>query len=119
MGGSKQPERGSSWMHGLPENTMGQLLGPQQGFPGQAGPSSQLARPPSSVKLFYSFPIPFPPDLSTNLGSITQTLVILQLSPEMEKALLQQVMSLTPEQINMLPAEQRNQVLQLQQILRH
>ncbi|KAK8686682.1 hypothetical protein V6N13_125705 [Hibiscus sabdariffa] len=40
------------------------------------------------------------------------------LNPEMEKALLQQVMSLTPEQIYLLPAEQRNQVLQLQQILR-
>ncbi|XP_051147775.1 cleavage stimulating factor 64 [Andrographis paniculata] len=40
------------------------------------------------------------------------------LTPEMEKALLQQVMSLTPEQINMLPVEQRNQVLQLQQMLR-
>ncbi|GLU18221.1 hypothetical protein SLE2022_345330 [Rubroshorea leprosula] len=39
------------------------------------------------------------------------------LTPEMEKALLQQVMSLTPEQINLLPPEQRNQVLQLQQIL--
>ncbi|XP_024007777.1 activating signal cointegrator 1 complex subunit 2 homolog isoform X2 [Eutrema salsugineum] len=41
-----------------------------------------------------------------------------QISAEMEKALLQQVMSLTPEQINLLPPEQRNQVLQLQQILR-
>ncbi|KAL3529278.1 hypothetical protein ACH5RR_008600 [Cinchona calisaya] len=40
------------------------------------------------------------------------------LTPEMEKALLQQVMSLTPEQINNLPPEQRNQVLQLQQMLR-
>ncbi|XVF50583.1 hypothetical protein PTKIN_Ptkin04bG0113200 [Pterospermum kingtungense] len=40
------------------------------------------------------------------------------LAPEMEKALHQQVMSLTPEQINLLPPEQRNQVLQLQQILR-
>lgn len=40
------------------------------------------------------------------------------LTPEMEKALLQQVMSLTPEQINMLPVEQRSQVLQLQQMLR-
>lgn len=40
------------------------------------------------------------------------------LTPEMEKALLQQVMSLTPDQINLLPPEQRNQVLQLQQILR-
>ncbi|XWS48296.1 hypothetical protein CRYUN_Cryun13aG0063000 [Craigia yunnanensis] len=40
------------------------------------------------------------------------------LTPEMEKALLHQVMSLTPEQINLLPPEQRNQVLQLQQVLR-
>ncbi|CAD5174056.1 unnamed protein product [Musa acuminata subsp. malaccensis] len=40
------------------------------------------------------------------------------LTPEMEKALLQQVMSLTPEQINLLPPEQRNQVLQLQEMLR-
>ncbi|GAB2278163.1 hypothetical protein Dimus_012858 [Dionaea muscipula] len=39
------------------------------------------------------------------------------LTPEMEQALLQQVMSLTPEQINLLPPEQRNQVLQLQQML--
>lgn len=44
--------------------------------------------------------------------------VHLQLTPEMEKALLQQVMSLTQEQINLLPPEQRNQVLHLQQILR-
>lgn len=41
----------------------------------------------------------------------------MQLTPEMEQALLQQVMSLTPEQINMLPPEQRTQVLQLQQML--
>ncbi|CAL1370133.1 unnamed protein product [Linum trigynum] len=40
------------------------------------------------------------------------------LTPDMEKALLQQVMSLTPEQINLLPPEQRSQVLQLQQMLR-
>ncbi|KAL4578921.1 hypothetical protein LXL04_015053 [Taraxacum kok-saghyz] len=40
------------------------------------------------------------------------------LTADMEKALLQQVMSLTPEQINQLPPDQRNQVLQLQQMLR-
>ncbi|XP_042402666.1 cleavage stimulating factor 64-like isoform X1 [Zingiber officinale] len=40
------------------------------------------------------------------------------LTPEMEKALLQQVMSLTPEQIHLLPPEQRNQVFQLQDMLR-
>lgn len=44
----------------------------------------------------------------------------LQMSGELEqqKALLQQVLSLTPEQINSLPPDQRQQVLQLQQALR-
>ncbi|XP_057868867.1 cleavage stimulating factor 64 isoform X1 [Cryptomeria japonica] len=42
----------------------------------------------------------------------------MQLSPDQEKALLQQVMSLTPEQINSLPVEQRQQILQLQQMFR-
>jgi len=37
---------------------------------------------------------------------------------EQQKALLQQVLSLTPEQINSLPPAQRQQVLQLQQALR-
>ncbi|MCL7032528.1 hypothetical protein MKW94_001277 [Papaver nudicaule] len=40
------------------------------------------------------------------------------LTEDMEKALLQQVMSLSQEQINLLPPEQRHQVLQLQQMLR-
>lgn len=35
---------------------------------------------------------------------------------EQQRALLQQVLSLTPEQINSLPPEQRQQVLQLQQV---
>lgn len=43
---------------------------------------------------------------------------IIQLTPEVEQQLLQQVMSLTPEQINLLPPEQRHQVHQLQQMLR-
>lgn len=37
---------------------------------------------------------------------------------EQQKALLQQVLSLTPEQINSLPPDQRQQVFQLQQALR-
>ena len=41
-----------------------------------------------------------------------------QLSLDMEKALHQQVMSLTPDQFNQLPPDQRNQVLQFQQMLR-
>ncbi|OWM83015.1 bromodomain-containing protein 4 [Punica granatum] len=66
-----------------------QLPGPPPLAPGQTGPGSQ-PQPPRTAPL----------------------------SPEMEQALLQQLMSLTPEQINLLPAEQRNQVLQLQQMLR-
>lgn len=38
-----------------------------------------------------------------------------QLPPEVEAALLQQVMNLTPEQLSLLPPEQRQQVIQLQQ----
>ncbi|KAK6921176.1 Cleavage stimulation factor subunit 2, hinge domain [Dillenia turbinata] len=86
IGTSIQGERASAWIPGLPENTTAtQRPGPPQLVPGQnIGPGNQPARPPQ------------------------------QLTPEMEKALLQQVMSLTPEQINLLPPEQRNQVLQLQ-----
>ncbi|XP_010912502.1 cleavage stimulating factor 64 [Elaeis guineensis] len=40
-----------------------------------------------------------------------------QLTSEMESALLQQVLSLTPEQLSSLPVEQQQQVLQLQQML--
>ncbi|KAL6984237.1 hypothetical protein U1Q18_017616, partial [Sarracenia purpurea var. burkii] len=42
----------------------------------------------------------------------------LQLPPEVESALLQQVLSLTPEQLSSLPPDQQQQVIQLQQILR-
>eukprot|EP00250_Pteridium_aquilinum_P008240 c17794_g1_i2 orf=315-2039(-) len=41
------------------------------------------------------------------------------LEPEQQKALLQQVMNLTQEQINSLPPEQRQQVLDLQQAFRN
>lgn len=36
-------------------------------------------------------------------------------SIEQQKALIMQIMSMTPEQINLLPAQQREQVLQLKQ----
>ncbi|CAN1159185.1 Cleavage stimulating factor 64 [Linum perenne] len=63
---------------------------------------------------------PGPPDSSTMAQAppANQPARSAPLTPDMEKALLQQVMSLTPEQINLLPQEQRNQVLQLQQMLR-
>ncbi|KAF8377230.1 hypothetical protein HHK36_030604 [Tetracentron sinense] len=41
-----------------------------------------------------------------------------QLPPDVETALLQQVMSLTSEQLSSLPPEQQQQVIQLQQMLR-
>ncbi|XP_057973962.1 cleavage stimulating factor 64 [Malania oleifera] len=41
-----------------------------------------------------------------------------QLLPEVDSALLQQVMNLTPEQLSSLPPEQQQEVIQLQQMLR-
>ncbi|KAK1372058.1 cleavage stimulating factor 64 [Heracleum sosnowskyi] len=88
-GGPMQAERGSSWIPGLRENTTG-----TQNIPGPPSFMAGQMGPASQL--------PRPPALSS----------------DMESALLQQVMSLTPEQISLLPPEQRNQVLQLQQMLR-
>ncbi|KAJ4969147.1 hypothetical protein NE237_015848 [Protea cynaroides] len=87
-GGSMQMERGPSWMTGPPDNAA----------------AVQFAGPPSLA--------PGQMGLGGQLPRPTQ------LTAEMEKALLHQVMSLTPEQINLLPPEQRHQVFQLQQMLR-
>ncbi|TYJ22191.1 hypothetical protein E1A91_A08G109700v1 [Gossypium mustelinum] len=86
--GSMQADRGSSWMSSQPDNST----------------LTQLQGPSVLVP--------------SQMGSGNQPPRPASLTPEMEKALLQQVMSLTPEQSNLLPPEQRNQVLQLQQILR-
>ncbi|XP_022765956.1 cleavage stimulating factor 64-like [Durio zibethinus] len=88
VGGSMQADRGSSWMSSQPDNST----------------LTQLQGPPALVP--------------SQMGPGNQPPRPASLTPEMEKALLQQVMSLTQEQINLLPPEQRNQVLQLQQILR-
>ncbi|KAJ4964874.1 hypothetical protein NE237_016723 [Protea cynaroides] len=63
--------------------------------------------------------------LAANQGSSTDGVLQsekqvpqLQLLPEVESALLQQVMSLTPEQLSSLPPDQQQQVIQLQQMLR-
>ncbi|KVI07819.1 hypothetical protein Ccrd_013816 [Cynara cardunculus var. scolymus] len=83
MGIPSLPERGSNWMpSGLSEN---------------AAAGAQL-------------PGPSPPFLPSHMGSGSQPPRPASLTADMEKALLQQVMSLTPEQINLLPPEQRNQV---------
>ncbi|GAB4851992.1 hypothetical protein Ancab_016183 [Ancistrocladus abbreviatus] len=87
-GNSLQMERGSNWLPGLPEI-------------------------PSESQL------PSPPQLGHGpMGLGNQPPRPTALTREMEQQLLQQVMSLTPEQINLLPPEQRHQVLQLQQMLR-
>ncbi|GAV75360.1 CSTF_C domain-containing protein/CSTF2_hinge domain-containing protein [Cephalotus follicularis] len=88
IGGSMLMDRGSSWMSAPSENLT----------------ISQLPGPPPAVH--------------GQMGPGNQPARPALLSSEMEKALLQQVMSLTHEQINLLPPEQRNQVFQLQQILR-
>ncbi|THG22125.1 hypothetical protein TEA_020841 [Camellia sinensis var. sinensis] len=90
VGSSMQPERAPAWIPGLADNAMGSQL-----------PGPPLLAPVGQMGQGSQHPRPPP------------------LTPEMEKALLQQVMSLTPEQINLLPPEQRSQVLQLQQMLRH
>ncbi|KAJ4866934.1 hydroxyproline-rich glycoprotein family protein [Raphanus sativus] len=90
LGGPMAAERGPSWMAGQPEN-------------------SNITHLPGLG------PVPPPNQVGPGGGPPPRPAPI---SADMEKALLQQVMSLTPEQINLLPPEQRNQVLQLQQILR-
>ncbi|KAM0933048.1 putative cleavage stimulation factor subunit 2, hinge domain-containing protein [Dioscorea sansibarensis] len=91
VGNTMQGDRGAPWVHGLPENPMPvtQLPGPPPLPSGQMAPGPGVSGPPQ------------PP----------------QLTSEMERNLLEQVMSLTPEQINLLPPEQRNQVKQLQEML--
>ncbi|GFP99928.1 cleavage stimulating factor 64 [Phtheirospermum japonicum] len=85
---SRQPDRGGSNWTPGLQENTIGQFPGQPSFPGQVGPSNQPPPRPSS------------------------------LAPDLEKQLLQQVMSLTQEQINQLPPEQRNQVLQLQQMLR-
>lgn len=89
VGTSMQPERGGHWAGGGPP--LHGLLPMNQGQQMMPGLGMGGQHPP-----------PRPPPLT----------------PEMEKALLQQVMSLTPEQISLLPPEQRQQVIQLQEMLR-
>ncbi|MQM00668.1 hypothetical protein Taro_033407 [Colocasia esculenta] len=86
--GSVQVDRASLWAPGLPDRAT-PLAGVPPIMTGQMGPS------PGGQ------PFRSP-----------------QLTAEMEQALLQQVMSLTPEQINQLPPEHRNQVFQIQQMYR-
>ncbi|KAI5076568.1 hypothetical protein GOP47_0008633 [Adiantum capillus-veneris] len=85
---------------------------PTQQLHNQQLPSQQLAS--------QQLPNQQPP--SQHLSSqqpLTQQQPQVSLEPEQQKVLLQQVMNLTPEQINSLPPEQRQQVLDLQQAFRN
>ncbi|KAL5231160.1 hypothetical protein ABZP36_029936 [Zizania latifolia] len=59
-----------------------------------------------------------PGQMTQGIGGIHATRPEAPLTPEMEKMLVQQVLSMSPDQINMLPPEQRQQVLQLRDMLR-
>ncbi|XP_057956630.1 cleavage stimulating factor 64 isoform X2 [Malania oleifera] len=95
---------------------LGSEFSNQVGNTGQAdrGSAWTLGQPENAMGV--QLPAP-PPLVPPQIGPGSQPRPP-PLTPEMEKALLQQVMSLTPEQINFLPSEQRSQVLQLQQMLR-
>ncbi|KAJ9146049.1 hypothetical protein P3X46_028364 [Hevea brasiliensis] len=73
------------------------VSGPSQAFPVSSVPAD---------------PLPKPEELQNSEKQVPQ------LPPDVESALLQQVLNLTPEQLNSLPLEQRQQVIQLQQALR-
>ncbi|KAJ4954434.1 hypothetical protein NE237_011217 [Protea cynaroides] len=82
-------------------------------FGNQPGGSMQMDRgvswmtgPPDNATVQAAGPPPLPGQMGHNNQFPRPSA---QLSPEMEKALLQQVMSLTPDQINLLPPEQRHQ----------
>ncbi|TXG53204.1 hypothetical protein EZV62_022373 [Acer yangbiense] len=74
------------------------------------GPSQAFGAGLASVN-----PIPKIEEVQPSERQISQQ----QLPADVESALLQQVMSLTPEQLSSLPPEQRQQVIQLQQALLH
>ncbi|XP_044475596.1 cleavage stimulating factor 64-like isoform X2 [Mangifera indica] len=67
----------------------------------------------AGVGLAPIYPVPNVEGVKNSENQISQS----QLPPDVESALLQQVMSLTPEQLSSLPLEQRQQVIQLQQAL--
>ncbi|CAA7402077.1 unnamed protein product [Spirodela intermedia] len=91
-------------------------------FSGQVGSSGQVERAPSwatTERGAGGSLLPGPPPPPTMGGQpLRPPQVTSPLTAEMEQALLQQVMSLTPEQISQLPPEHRKHVLQIQQMYR-
>ncbi|XP_019427549.1 PREDICTED: cleavage stimulating factor 64 isoform X5 [Lupinus angustifolius] len=86
------------------------------------GPSN-LMLPSVRPQILGSVPVR-PPIQPATVGHNNAQLVRLdasfqpQVPPDVESALLQQVLNLTPEQLSSLPPEQQQQVIQLQQALR-
>ncbi|XP_022137042.1 RNA-binding protein 33 isoform X1 [Momordica charantia] len=125
IGNSFPPQGQSAVPSQPPPQSMYQAGGSKLGteFMNQVGTSKPADRgpwmpgPPENPTLPQQLSGP-PPSVPGQMGPGNQPRPAPPLSQEMEKMLLQQVMSLTPEQINLLPPEQRNQVFQLQKILR-
>ncbi|KAK1311022.1 Zinc finger CCCH domain-containing protein 25 [Acorus calamus] len=95
---------------------LGKPILPYNGYPIHAHAQSPLLQQPipagpSSVP-HQTFPVP-----GANGMQQTEKQSI-QLPSDVDRGLLDQVLSLTAEQLNLLPPEQRQQVIQLQQILR-
>uniref|UniRef100_A0A0D9XPM2 RRM domain-containing protein n=1 Tax=Leersia perrieri TaxID=77586 RepID=A0A0D9XPM2_9ORYZ len=108
-------------------------------FPDQANHMAELAHPPKLRKLedgtstpgivnnnpaVYTAPshgmVPSGPSGSYNSAAVSfqqPENEVSQLTPDVESALLQQVLQLTPEQLSSLPVEQQQQVIQLQKML--
>ncbi|MCO5613353.1 hypothetical protein L7F22_067629 [Adiantum nelumboides] len=100
---------------GVPQVTpIGHMVAGQSPLLGAVGLTSSMAPGPGQMQIFNQ------PLTQSQLSQQPQHQPQMQLPIELEqqKALLQQVMNLTPEQINSLPPEQRQQVLQLQQAFR-
>ncbi|MCO5567116.1 hypothetical protein L7F22_020801 [Adiantum nelumboides] len=99
---------------GVPQATpTGHMVAGQSPLLGAVGLTPSKAPGPGQMQVFNQ-------PLQSQLSQQPQHQPQMQLPIELEqqKALLQQVMNLTPEQVNSLPPEQRQQVLQLQQAFR-
>lgn len=106
---------------GLVGNPLGDEA-PDMDFGGGAMPAPMDPRKVAAMPV----PVPPPPMTSAPRPMVSMShapppgapAVVPGMTSEQQQALLQQVMSLTPEQIDLLPPQQKSQVLALQQSLR-
>lgn len=100
-----------------PVGVAGHMVPGQHPFGGTGLPTMAPGLNPNPPQVFnQAMAQPQPPQQLQHQPQAFQMQMPIEL--EQQKALLQQVMNLTPEQINSLPPEQRQQVLQLQQAFR-